>query len=232
MNLDIGQFFGNIQVGSMLDNFLKTFMVIGGFACVIGLFVFLYFKKRNKEKQKNAKQIGWWEEINNRLEPGEMDQAEEIIIPGTSLVVFYIKKKKFWLPRFTRGIKKNLFYITRTRNGEIVNFTIRGIEKDMIDAGLEYDHFDMKFAAENTREFIKRNYKDKSVPWWKEYKEIISTGILLLVITFCFIMIIFFMRDMLKDMGTYLGPISDSLNNIADKFNSCNAVGSGVVKVG
>jgi hypothetical protein len=222
----IGQFFGQINVGGILDNIIKIFFICGGIILIVVIFFFLYLKKENKKKLLNKKQIGWWEEINGRLEPSSMDDAEEIIIPGTNLVVFYVKKKNLWLPRFTRGITKNLFYVTRTRNGELVNFTIRGLEKDLNEAGLEYDHFDMKFAAENTREFVKRNYKDKATPWWKEYKEIISTAILLIIMTFCFVIIIFFFRDLVKDMAT----ITNSMNQVAEKMNSCSSIGSVIIQ--
>lgn len=226
MAIDIKQFIGlgNISVSSILDKIITFVVILGGIVLLGTLAYFIFLKKKRLAKKGTMKKIGWWEESYGKLSPTIMDEAEEIIIPGTNLAVFFIKSKNYWLPRFSRAISKDLYYVTRTRNGEIVNFTLKGIEKDMKEAGLEYDHTDMKWAAENLREFIKRNYKDKAIPWWKEYKETISTAILLIVMTFCFVIIIFFMRDLAKDLAS----ISGSVASYIDKINACSTIQSGL----
>ena len=208
-DFDFNNILGGINVGGMLKSFTGFFLILGVVALLgIGIYFFLTKNKRISKKGLLRK-ISWWEEINGRLEPISMDEAEEIVLPGTNLRSFYIKAKNLWLPRFSRGVRKDLFYVTKTRNGELVNFVLKGIEKDMKEAGLEYDHTDMKWAYENVKEAIKRNYKDKATPWWKEYQGVISTAILLVVMTFCFVLIIFFMGSLMEKLGGLASSVGE-----------------------
>jgi len=184
------------------------------FLFIIGAIVFgmIYIKRKNTNKE-GQNTIGWFEEVVGGMKPIRSDIAEEVVIPGTTLRVFYVKKKDLWLPRFTRGIDKNLFYVLLTPTKQMVNFTLKTLSGDLKEAGLEYDHTDMLWAAENTREFIKRNYKDKSVKWWQAYQGAITTAIYILIITFSLIMIIFFLRGVVQDIGGVASTLSSVLES-------------------
>lgn len=202
--------FGPINVANIVD---KLYFYIGIFFIflVIGLFIGIIWKVRSKDKQtKLIKKIGWWEEGNMTMHPSSMDDAEEIIIPGTTLRVFYVAKRDLWLPRFTRGVTKDLFYVLLTQNRQMLNFTLKVPAADG-ESRLDFDNTDMLWAAENTREFIKRNYKDKSVKWWQEYKEVIAVASLILVMTFGFVIIIYFLKGMVNDIGSVASTLGQIL---------------------
>lgn len=217
--------FGMSQVnfGGIIDNVSAIGLLIG-IVIFVFIFGFLIFTRGKKKKKGIFKQIQWWEEVNGRLIPVRMENAEEITIPGTSLKLFHIKSTDTWLPRFPRGVTPALFFVAITPTKELVNFTLKSISQDMKEAGLEYDHTDMRWAAENLREFVKRNYKDKSVPWWKEYSGIISTAIFIVIMTVSFLAIIYFLRGVVQDIG----GISSALSTAVEKINVCSP-GSGVV---
>ncbi len=206
---DLGSTFG---VGgfdfSLIINRIYTFVGMILLAIILGAVLggMFYIKKR-KDKNKELAQVGWWQEIQGRPVPDRMDKVEEIVIPGTMLRVFYCKKRDLWLPRFTRGITKDLYYVLLTPTKQMVNFVLKGISSDLKEAGLEYDHTDMLWAAENTREYIKKNYKDKSVKWWQLYQNTIATAALILIMTFCFIIIIYFMRGIVQDLSGVVSQI-------------------------
>ncbi len=223
MAISLEDFGINFDVGSLVDTILSWLMILVLVAVLGGIVYF--FMKKGKDKKTPMKKIGWWEEVQGKLIPTEMDSAKEIIIPGTRLRVFYIKSKDMWLPRFTRGLTKDLFYIAITPKREIVNFTLTSISEDMAKAGLDYDHTDMIWASENLREFIKRNYRDKSVPWWKEFQGVITTVIYIIFLTFSFVVILYFMRQMIGDMGELISKVG----TLIDKTESCNPKGSGLV---
>ncbi len=220
--INLGDFGFNINIGAVVDKLLSFAMIVI-FIVIIGAMVF-FFMKKAKERKTPVKKIGWWEEIQGKLIPTEMDKVKEIIIPGTRLRVFYIKSKDMWLPRFARGLTKDLFYVAITLKRELVNFTLGSLSEDMKTAGLDYDHTDMIWASENLREFIKRNYRDKSTPWWKAYQGVITTAIYIIILTFSFVIIIFFMRQIIGDMGGVLSGIE----RLLDKMESCNPRGSGI----
>lgn len=224
----IGNFFGGFDMSGVVD---KIYFFVGIFLLcfVLGaiIFAFLIVRRRNK-KSKNNKKVGWWQEVSGTesMEPTHMDEVEEIVIPGTTLRVFYCRKRDLWLPRFNRGISKDLFYVLLTPQQQMVNFTIKPPTKNN---GAEIDHddnTDMLWAAENTREFIKRNYRDKSEKWWKAYQGVITTAIFIFIMTFSMVIIIYFMRGIVTDLGQVAATISSALET------SCrNAATSGVVPV-
>ncbi len=214
--------------GGIISKTLWIFGII--IFAVIGVgAIYLYSKSNKKKANPKLKQVGWWEEIHGEMVPLGLDNVEEITIPRTNLKVFYNKVKDLWLPRFTRGITKELFYVAITPEREIVNFTLKSLSRDRAESELIHDHTDMRWAAENTREFIKRNYRDKSKTWWKEYKEVITIAILIVLITASFLIISWMMSGIVKDIGS----VGISLANAVEKLNMCSPqASSGIVPAG
>lgn len=223
-----------MEIPNILDSFNPSIIVdkiyfYAGFfllfAAMGALFFGMWYIKTKHKRAKNSQKVTWWVEVTGKkiMEPSRTDDIEEIILPGTILRLFYCKKRDLWLPRFSRGITKDLFFVGLTPTQQMVNFTIKGISEDLKNAELDYDHTDMIWAAENTREFVKRNYKDKSVKWWQMYQGVITTAAYILIMTFSLVIIIYFMRGIVEDMGSLLGTIESVLEN------SCaRAVTSGV----
>ncbi len=216
--------FGKINMSAIVDK-IYFFLGIALLGIIVGVIIFgIFYTKSKKAKGKDLYKIGWWEEISNKAFPTRMDEAEEIVIPGTSLRVFYVKKRDLWLPRFTKGITKDLFYVMMTPNRRMINFTLKGLGDSLKEAGMEIDHTDMLWAAENTREFIKRNYKDKSIKWWQAYQGVITTALFILVMTFSFVIIIYMMRGIVTDISSVASTLSEAL-----KTSCQSAMNSGVV---
>ncbi len=215
--------FGAFDMSAILNK-IYFFAGIFLFALIVGGLVIAFFvlKKREKGKEEKAK-IGWWEEINGRMEPTHMDKVEELIIPGTTLRIFYSKEKNLYLPRFTRGISKKLYYVLMTPTRQMVNFTLQSLTENLKQAKLDYDHTDMLWAAENSREYIKRNYKDKAVKWWVAYQGVITTAAYIILLTFSMVLIIYFLRGIIEDIGEVAAQLTEALKQ------SCSNQGSGIV---
>jgi hypothetical protein len=215
---------GGFNFSAILD---KIYLFTGIFllCLVVGGLIFgiLYARSRDK-KNKDIKRIQWWEETNQGLIPTRMDDAEEIVIPGTALRVFYVKARDLWLPRFTRGMTKDLFFVAMTPNRQMVNFSLKSLGKTLEEANLMIDHTDMLWAAENTREFIKRNYKDKSIKWWQAYQGVITTAIFILILTFSFILILYMLKGVVDKIGGLLSTATEAM-----KMSCQNAFNSGIV---
>ena len=223
MEINPASIFSSFNIKGMLGSAFNIIILVV-IAGLVGGLAYMYFRWKSSKKSGIFKSIQWWEEIGGNLFPIREDKATEIIIPGTNLRVFYIKDKNMWLPRFSRGITSDKFFVAITKNKEMVNFTLRSIDKDLAKAKLTYDHTDMRWAAENLREFVKRNYKDKAVTWWKEYSGVIGVVIFVVVMTISLVTIIYFMRGIISDIGAVANSIAQSI----DKINACSP-GSGVV---
>lgn len=109
-----------------------------------------------------------------------------------------------YFPRGTKRMGKRSFWYFIKNNKELVNFTMKNLNEEMTEGKLEYDHTDMRYAETNLKELIKRNFRDKSMPWWKEYKEVISTVIIIFVVTFSFFFIMWRLGDILGEVSRLL----------------------------
>jgi len=223
MAIDPAAFISGIDIKGILGNIFNviSLIVIAG---LVGGFVYMYFRWKKGKASGTLKEIRWWEEVNGQLAPVRTDKAQEIIIPGTNLKVFYVKDKNMWLPRFARGITLNTFFVAITKNKELVNFTLGSIDNELAQSKLTYDHTDMRWAAENLREFVKRNYKDKATTWWKEFSQLIGVVIFIVFMTISLVTIIWFMKGIVTEMGGVAAGLSDAVG----KINACTP-GSGII---
>ena len=193
--LDLSSIFSGL--GSLL---LILFM--GGMIAGI-LFAILW---RTKNKNLYNQKIYFFEEINGEFIPIEDCMARELTIPNTDVRVFYIKSKDMYMPRGVKKMGKSAYWYAIRNNREIINFRIKNMNREMEDAGLDFDHTDMRYAYDNLKEIIKRNYKDKNVKWWEVY----STLINLVVYVFVFTMAFYFLISK-------IGGLLSSIDIIADK---------------
>lgn len=212
--MDLGDFniLSGMNIGGLVNNFL-IIIIVSVIALIIGGIAFFLMKK--KKEMKVPKQIiCWWEETANSQIPLDQDEAVEVVHPGTRLRAFYIKKKDMWLPRFTRSVKPGLFYVTITPQRELVNWIPTKLSEDMVKMGLKYDHTDMLWQSENLREFIKRNYRDKSIKWWQAYQQVIATVIFLIFLTICMAVVLYMMRGIVGDIGGIAGQLSETIKGM------------------
>lgn len=223
---DIFGAFGGFDISFIIDKLYFYAGIFLLFVVIGGIIMSALIIRSRKSKSKEVKKIGWWEEVSgtDRIEPSRMDEVEEVVIPGTTLRVFYCKKRDMWLPRFSRGVSKDLFYVLLTPTQQMVNFTLKTLTSDLKQSKLDYDHTDALWAAENTREYIKRNYKDKSVKWWQAYQGVITTAAFILIMTFSLILIIYFLRGIVQDIGI----VADSLRQTVELATK-NTATSGVI---
>lgn len=208
-NINLGEF-GMTGFMSGLAQFMFILFLFG---IVGGIFYYWYYLK--KQKQKFNKKIFWFEEIHSDMVPIGDDNACEITIPGTNINVFYIKKKNMYLPRPVKRMGKDAYWFAIKNNRELVNFTMKNINDEMKEANLDYDHTDMRYALTNLKDLIKRNYRDKSQPWWKEYKDVISLVVLIFVLTLSFIFIISKTGELIDKAGILIEH-ADKLVQVAE----------------
>lgn len=192
----------NFNMSGLMSGVSQFILILFLFGIVGGIFYYIYYRK--KKKKNYNKKIFWFEEVNGSITPIGEDSACELIIPGTNISVFYIKEKNMYLPRPVKRMGKDSYWFVVKNNREIVNFTMKNINKEMTEANLDYDHTDMRYALTNLKDLIKRNYKDKSQPWWREYKDVISIVILIFVLTLSFIFLFSKVGSLLDKVGTLI----------------------------
>lgn len=219
--LGLGQLGVNVDPKSLLSGVGQFLLILFLFIVVGGIFYSVYYIKK-KKKQYNKK-IFWFEEVNGTPVPVGDDNACELTIPNSNIQVFYIKSKEMYLPRPVKRMGKDAYWFMIKNNREIVNFALKNMNEEMQEANLDYDHTDMRYALTNLKELIKRNYRDKSQPWWREYKEVISLVILIFVLTLSFIFIISKVGELIDKVGVLINH-ADTLIQVAETKASSSGV--------
>lgn len=211
----------SINLSSLLSGAGQFITILFLFCVIGGMYYYWYYLK--KQKKLYNKRIFWFEEVHGNMIPTGEDLACELILPGTNITVFYIKEKDMYLPRPVKRMGKDAYWFVIKNNREIVNFTMKNMNKEMTEANLDYDHTDMRYALTNLLALIKRNFKDKSQAWWREYKDVIGLVILIFVLTLSFIFIISKVGDLIEKAGILIDH-ADQLIQVAE-----TKAGSGVI---
>lgn len=216
----VGEVTSKINVSGILST-IGTFVGIVFLFIIVGGIVFAILMLRKKKALYNKK-IFWFEEIHGQVVPVDEDIACEMTVPGTNIQVFYIKKKDMYLPRPVKRMGKDSYWFVIKNNREIVNFTLKNINEEMKESNLDYDHTDMRYALTNLKDLIKRNYRDKSTPWWREYKEVISLVILIFVMSLSFYFLV-------SQIGKLIGQVGDLIEHADQLIQTAEATrGSGI----
>lgn len=211
----------DIDFGSIAQGIMGFVLVLLAFVA-IGILAFVVVWKR-KQAKLFIERIFWFQEVNGQIIPIGDDWARQLTIPNSGITVFYIKSKNMYLPVPTKRMGKNAYWYVVKNNRELVNFTMKNINEEKNEGGLDYDHTDMRYAQSNLKDLIKRNYIDKATPWWKEYKELISWVILIFIMSISFYFLFTKMAELVDRIG--------SLINIAEQLIRASEAtsGSGII---
>lgn len=177
---------GGIGVsGGQIVGGLSTFAKFLGIGVLLAVFIGLWLYNKNNKKLYN-KNIPIFEEVNGQFQhrPKLDDQAMELTIPGTTVRVFHLKKHNIYLPRGTIMMADGEYWYGIRKNREWVNFAIKNLNKEMKEAGLDYDHTDMIYANNQLKKLLAKSYKKEK--WWQEFRQEIAIAILILLLTFSF----------------------------------------------
>lgn len=222
-NLGSGGGLGLKEMAQTLGVVFLVFFII----VIVGIITFYFYSQKIKKQQFKYK-IHIFKDIAGEIQPIDYDVAKEVFVPDTNVGLYYLLKKKIYIARPTRAMGKDAFWFKILPNGEWVNFDLKSIKEKKGETGkqtladADYDHRDTRYAYINLKEIIKRNYRDKSVKWWKEYAPLIT----FIVVSFIFL------------IGSWLllakiGKLIDSiipLMEVAKGFQDCgnSIVNSGV----
>ena len=217
--------------GEGLKNTGQTIGVVLLIAFVIifaGIVSFYYYSKKAKKLQFRYK-IHIFKDLAGEIQPIDDDLAKEVFVPDTNVGLYYLLKKKIYIARPTRAMGKDAFWYKILANGEWVNFDLKSEKGKSTLSKAEYDHRDTRYAYINLKEIIKRNYRDKSVKWWKEYAPLIT----FIVVSFIFILGSWLLLAKIGKLIDSIRPLVDAAVQLqqanADVIQNAQNVNSGIV---
>jgi len=187
-------------------------------------------RKVNKLAFKN--QIPIFQDINGKRIRIGLDWAKEIYVPDSNISLFYLKGFKIYLARPTRPMGKDEYWYSIAQNGEWINFDMSMDPDRNTLAHANYDHRDTRYAYINLKEIIKKNYKEKTLVWWKD--PVIMNIISYIIMSLIFLGGCWFLIAKIATVVGQLGPFVERLDIIAEKLSQAviNAqnINSGMVK--
>ena len=199
---------------------------------VAGAIAFFYYARKYKKKAfKN--EIPIFVSLNGKHKKVGTDYAKEIYVPDSNISLFYLKINKLYIARPTRAMGKNEYWYSISENGEWVNFDLSTNPEDNTLAKANYDHRDTRYAYVNLKEIIKKNYKDKSLVWWKD--PVIMNIISYVIMCIIFVGACWFLISKMGNLIGQMGPFLDKMDIIADKMagavQGAQNINSGVINV-
>ncbi len=190
---------------------------------------FYYARKAKKTAFKN--EIPIFISLNGKHKKVGTDWAKEIYVPDSNISLFYLKVNKIYIARPTRAMGKNEYWYSISENGEWVNFDLSTNPEDNTLAKANYDHRDTRYAYVNLKDIIKKNYKDKSLVWWKD--PVIMNIISFVIMSVIFVGACWFLIAKMGHLIGQMGPFLDKMDIIADKMagavQGAQNINSGVV---
>lgn len=199
---------------------------------VSGAIAFFYYARKAKKKAF-ANEIPIFVSLNGKHKKVGTDYAKEIYVPDSNISLFYLKINKIYIARPTRAMGKNEYWYSISENGEWVNFDLSTNIEDNTLAKANYDHRDTRYAYVNLKEIIKKNYKDKSLVWWKD--PVIMNIISYVIMCIIFVGACWFLISKMGHLIGQMGPFLDKMDIIADKMSdgvkAAQNINSGVVSL-
>lgn len=207
--------------------FFKNIFVIFALLVGFGIIIILFFVAK-KNKKTFFQVCKFFEEVNGKIIEIDSKLAKELTIPNTNIKLFYIKDIDLYMPRPIRKMGHNTYWFFVTEKREILNFNLENINKKLATAGASYDHTDQRYAHKNLSDLIQRNYRNKAIKWWEQYKAIIGAVIIIFVISLCTFFLFGRISEVLDKIGVLIDKIGVLMER-ADEIIQC-ARGSGVVQ--
>jgi len=214
------------NISSGAGGFVKGILIF----LLVGMIIAIatYFFSKNKSYNKH---IHIFEEVNGIAIPSGTDKAREIQLPGTSMKVFLLKKRKYYLPRPSKQTGINHYWYFVRSDGEWINIGLKNLNEELTKLNISYDHTDMRIQNAALKKLVEKNYSKTS--WLKEYAPYIAIGILILLLGVVFFLIIDKTGKVLGILGSGMEVNAELVETSKDLLESVNNIcsGSGVIPV-
>ena len=221
-------FFGGFNFGA-IGTWATIIFLVFLILIIAGVITFFYYS-RKLQKAQFKNQIPIFQSINGKQSRIGIDKAKEVFVPDSNVSLFYLKDKKIYIARPTRAMGKDEFWYSISENGEWVNFDMSiDPEKNTLSLA-NYDHRDTRYAYINLKEIIKRNYKDKSIKWWKEFAPLIT----FVIVSFIFIgscwILLAKIGNLIQELAPFVEQMRIISENMVQGVQQAQNINSGVVQ--
>ena len=174
--------------------------LVGG---AIGVWFLIRYWQFNKKLQV-------YEDRGTHIEYVGMDRAKEIVYNNYGDSVFYLKKRKKYLPRGEVKVGKKVYMYIIRKDGEWINVSLEGLDNKLNLMNIKMIHPDMRAFKSGMAKLIKDRFEKKSI--WKEYGHIIIPVIVFIICG----LILYFIADKLVSFLDKLPQVLEAATKVQD----------------
>lgn len=206
IQLPSGQNVAGVATGAFHTITIGIIVILVLFVCfLVGWFFFRGLKFNKK--------IIIFEKIGNNWTQTGRDKAQELKYGTAGDTVFYLQKRKKYLPRPELQTGKRVYWFAIREDGEWINFTPGDIDLQMKEMKAKFLHPEMRYA----RTALIRNLKERyDKPKFLEKYGIMLVNIAAIVIILVFMWLII---DKIISVGDKVTSMVNTGKEVMDKVN-------------
>jgi len=206
---------GAVQAAGSSFFYITIIVIIFIFLIAGGIGVWLLIRALQFNKKVHI-----YDARNGIMEYVGKDRAKEVRYNIQGDTVFFLNKRKMFLPRGEMRVGKNLYLYGIREDGEWINFSITDLNQELRKANIKFIHSDMRAFKAGLSKIMKDRFEKKS-----SVKDIV-----LMVAPYVFIIIasiaLYFIADRLVAFLNQMPAVIEKLDKLlATMSNVCSPPG-------
>lgn len=186
------------------------------FIVIFGIVAY-FIVSRMKFKHK----IIIWERINNQFEITGRDRAFEMPLSRFGETVFYLSKRKKYLPKPTKQVGRRLYFFYVRGDGQWINVDMEDIDEKSRKMRIHFTDKSMNYARTQIERALKERYDKPN--FFEKY------GVLIVSITFVVLLGILTwllfdkwiaLAQSTNEGVTQLGIVTEKMGNVLSRFDT------------
>ncbi|HEY0090020.1 MAG TPA: hypothetical protein VGB37_14335 [Candidatus Lokiarchaeia archaeon] len=212
--------------GISIGNFLILTIICILIAGLIGFLVWRWYSK----KYIFINQISVFGMIGNKAGFLYEDRAKEVRFGHIGDTLFFLKKKKRYIPPAILQIAPKKFWFWRRSDGELINIGLEDLDEKMKRLGCFFIHSDMRMQRLGIEKNLQFRLQEQT--FWQKYGGLIVNIAIFVIVTI--LMIVLFMEwrktgVILSQIADKVGSYLETAQNVGQRPVSSDSGGSGVI---
>jgi len=202
---------GGIDVAGTATGAFHTITI--GIIVILFLFIAFLIVFFVARMFKFNKKIVIFEKVGNNWQQTGKDRAQELKYGTAGDTVFFLQKKKKYLPRPELQTGKRIYWFAIREDGEWINVSLGDIDLQMKEMKAKFLHPEMRYA----RTALIRNLKDR----YDKPKFMEKYGVMMINLAAIIIILVFFwlIVDKIISVGDKVSSMVETGNKVMDKVN-------------
>jgi len=196
--------FGSSAINMLVIGFVVLMIIV---LLIIFAFIFIRSMKYNKK-------IIIFEKVGNSWMQTGKDRAMELKYSISGDTVFYLRRRRKYLPRPELQTGRRTYWFAIREDGEWINITLEDIDTAMKEAKAKYLHPEMRYARTALLRNLRDRYEKES--WMQKYGAYVGVALNIVMIVVILIFL-YLLVDKIQTIGNSLIEAIKSTEPVMEK---------------